>query len=163
MLCIDLISHLFYISGRINISSKETNNYLSIETKHVCTMRFFFFWKKENHVHCALQTCSQNTIAREWSHYHLASSNWACTPVWHVSTIIHFSKEKHLWPHPSRESKFAIWRYALQQSDDIVEADQTHCSNKTRLLNQPPDAIRSEFQLKTANVKRLHMIRRKQK
>jgi hypothetical protein len=42
MLCIDLISHLFYISGRINISSKETNNYLSIETKHVCTMRFFF-------------------------------------------------------------------------------------------------------------------------
>jgi hypothetical protein len=122
MLCIDLISHLFYISGRINISSKETNNYLSIETKHVCTMRFFF-WKKENHVHCALQTCSQNTIAREWSHYHLASSNWACTPVWHVSTIIHFSKEKHLWPHPSRESKFAI-------------CGGTHCNSRMTSLKQ---------------------------
>jgi len=57
MLCIDLTHIILYISGRINTSSKK-NNYVSIETKHF----------KKNNVHCALQTCNQNTIARECSH-----------------------------------------------------------------------------------------------
>jgi hypothetical protein len=88
------------------------------------------------------------------------------TPVCHVSTIILFSEEA-----PSffiyGESKFAIRRHALQQSDYISASFKqikhtAATSDKTRLPNQPPDANRSEFQLKTGNVKRLHMIRRKQ-
>jgi len=122
MLCIDLISHLFYISGRINISSKETNNYLSIETKHVCTMRFFFFESKKI---MFIVHCKHAARIRLHENDHTITSQVAIGPVhlYDTSAQLSTSLKRNIFDH-------------ILLANQNLQFGGTHCNSRMTSLKQ---------------------------